>query len=217
MLKLATVKKRQKLSDQAYEIIKDAIIKNELKPGAVLAEEPLAEQLQISRTPIKAALIKLVYENIAVINANNNIVVSDITALDVEHITQVRRCLEDLAVSLLEEQITKKQIAELKEIDSKKCAAAVQKKFEEYIEMDYLFHVKIAQFTQNSFLAETVEWVNMIIKRYLILSGTLSKYCEVASEEHRNILLAIEKKDFTGARKAMAYHLTNVDRRMLVH
>ncbi|WP_196590672.1 GntR family transcriptional regulator [Pectinatus frisingensis] len=217
MSKLATVKKTKKLSDQAYEIIKRAIIKNELKPGEILAEEKLAEQLEISRTPIKSALIKLVHENIATVNVNNSIVVSNITAHDVQQVTQVRRCLEELAVSLLENNITKKQINELKKIDEKKCEAAAENNFEEYIEMDYLFHIKIARCTKNNFLAETVEWVNTIIKRYLILSGTLSKYCQVASQEHKDVLEAIEAGNFETAIQAMSHHLTNVDRRMLIH
>ncbi|WP_196594208.1 GntR family transcriptional regulator [Pectinatus sottacetonis] len=217
MSKLATVKKTKKLSDQAYEIIKGAIIKNELKPGEILAEEKLADQLEISRTPIKAALIKLVHENIASVNTNNSIVVSNITAHDVQQVTQVRRCLEELAVSLLENNITKKQINELKKLDKKRCEAAAADEFEEYIEMDFLFHVNIARFTNNSFLAEMVEWVNTIIKRYLILSGTLSKYCQVASKEHKCVLDAIEASDFSQAVTAMSNHLTNVDRRMLIH
>ena len=79
MKTLGAIKRNPTLADRAYEIIKEAIIANELKPGQVLTEEGLAEKLQISRTPIKSALLRLVYEEIAEYNGSKNVVVSDIT------------------------------------------------------------------------------------------------------------------------------------------
>ena len=114
MGKLGVVKKSKSLSDKAYDIIKEAIISNKLKPGEILAEEKLAEELQISRTPIKAALLKLVCEEIAEINQSKNVVVSDINQKEIEDITLVRESLESLAVLLLKDNITKSQIQEIK-------------------------------------------------------------------------------------------------------
>ena len=110
MKTLGAIKRNPTLADKAYEIIKEAIIANELKPGQILTEEGLAEKLQISRTPIKSALLRLVYEEIAEYNGNKSVVVSDITEKSIEDITIVRKSLEPLAVSLLENKITKNEI-----------------------------------------------------------------------------------------------------------
>ena len=56
---LKNLKKQPSLADQAYEAIRAAIISNQLTPGETLTEEALAEMLGISRTPIRAALQRL--------------------------------------------------------------------------------------------------------------------------------------------------------------
>lgn len=217
MGKLGAVKKNTSLSDKAYEIIKEAIISNKLKPGEILAEEKLAEELQISRTPIKAALLKLVYEEIAEINQSKNVVVSDITQKDIEDITLVRESLESLAVLLLKDNITKKQIDEIKSKYIEQLHMIENNKNEDFIELDYEFHVKIAEYTNNSFLREMIKKANLTTKRFLILSGTVNQYGSMANKEHKEIIDYIEKGEFELASEAMKKHLQNVNKRMLIH
>ena len=85
------------LSEQAYQIIKEAIITNSIKAGEILTEEQLASQLNISRTPIRTALKQLVLEHLAEVNENKNVVVSNITEDDVKNVCAVRKALEPLA------------------------------------------------------------------------------------------------------------------------
>lgn len=217
MGKLGAVKKNTSLSDKAYEIIKEAIISNKLKPGEILAEEKLAEELQISRTPIKAALLKLVYEEIAEINQSKNVVVSDITQKDIEDITLVRESLESLAVLLLKDNITKKQIDEIKCKYIEQLHMIENNKNEDFIELDYEFHVKIAEYANNSFLREMIKKANLTTKRFLILSGTVNQYGSMANKEHKEIIDYIEKGEFELASEAMKKHLQNVNKRMLIH
>lgn len=217
MEKLGAIKKNPKLSDKAYEIIKEAIISNKLKPGEILGEERLADELKISRTPIKTALLRLVYEEIAEVNESKNVVVSDITKQDIDDISIVRKSLEPLAVLLLASNITKKQIKELKDILKEQSKMADDNNNKEYIELDYEFHIKIAEFSKNSFLIDMVKKANLIIKRFLILSGTVSNYNKVANEEHLKIIEYIEEKKYVLASEAMREHLDNVNMRMLKH
>ncbi|OOM77527.1 HTH-type transcriptional regulator McbR [Clostridium puniceum] len=217
MGKLGVIKKDKSLSDKAYDIIKEAIISNKLKPGEILAEEKLAEELQISRTPIKAALLKLVYEEIAEINQSKNVVVSDITQKEIEDITLVRESLESLAVLLLKDNITKKQIEEIKNRYIEQLHMVEDHRNEDFIELDYEFHTKIAEYANNSFLRDMIKKANLITKRFLILSGTVDKYGSIANKEHKEIINYIEKEEFELASEAMKRHLQNVNERMLVH
>ncbi len=217
MGKLGAIKKDKSLSDKAYDIIKEAIISNKLKPGEILAEEKLAEELQISRTPIKAALLKLVYEEIAEINQSKNVVVSDITKKEIEDITLVRESLESLAVLLLKDNITNNQIREIKSKYVEQLHMIEDNRDEDFIELDYEFHTKIAEYTNNAFLRDMIKKANLITKRFLILSGTVSKHGSIANKEHKEIVEYIEKGEFELASKAMKKHLENVNKRMLLH
>ncbi|MDU6037459.1 GntR family transcriptional regulator [Clostridium butyricum] len=217
MGKLGVVKKSKSLSDKAYDIIKEAIISNKLKPGEILAEEKLAEELQISRTPIKAALLKLVCEEIAEINQSKNVVVSDINQKEIEDITLVRESLESLAVLLLKDNITKSQIQEIKSKYVQQLHMVEDERNEDFIELDYEFHTKISEFTNNSFLSDMIKKANLITKRFLILSGTVNEHASVANKEHEEIVSYIENEQFELASEAMKKHLQNVNERMLVH
>lgn len=217
MGKLGAVKKDKSLSDKAYDIIKEAIISNKLKPGEILAEEKLAEELQISRTPIKAALLKLVYEEIAEINQSKNVVVSDITQKEIEDINLVRESLESLAVLLLKDNINKKQIKEIKSKYIEQLHMVEDNRDEDFIELDYEFHTKIVEYTNNSFLSDMIKKANLITKRFLILSGTVNQYGSIANKEHKEIVDYIENGEFELASEAMKRHLQNVNKRMLVH
>lgn len=213
---LQAISKRTTLSDQAYIVIKDAIISNTLRPGDVLVEEKLAQQLNISRTPIKSALIRLRYEKLTTLNSSNNIVVANITEEDIDNITVVRKNVEALAVELLENKITNQQIQVLENIVKKYKKAIVLEQIEEMLECDYQFHISIAEFTGNDFLLDTIRHANNIVKTYLMLSGTFGKYCTVANEEHQIVVDYIKDRDFKGAKEAMKGHLEKVSSRMLV-
>ena len=213
---LQAISKKATLSDQAYEIIKDAIITGSLIPGEVLAEERLAQQLEISRTPIKSALTRLLYERIAELNSSGNIVVANITEEDVHDITIVRMRVEALAVELLENKITDYQISVLENLINKYSNVIENKGIEEMLECDYQFHTTIAEFTGNEFLIDTIRNANNIIKVYLMLSGTYEKYSIVANEEHKMVVDYMRNGDFKRAKEAMAGHLDNVSHRMLI-
>ncbi|SEW18020.1 GntR family transcriptional regulator [[Clostridium] fimetarium] len=214
-MELKVIDKRVTLSDQAYYIIKDAIISSVLKPGEVLITEKLGEKLNISRTPIKAALTRLQYEKILFLNASNNFVVVDITQLDIEEITQVREKVEVLAVELLENKITENQIQILKDIIEKYNIAIENTSFCEMLECEYEFHNTLAEFSENKFLIDTIRTANNIVKIYLMLSGTYEKYCDNANLEHQEIVDFIINKNFGKAKEAMARHIGNLKNRML--
>lgn len=201
------------LSEQAYQIIKEEIITNRIKPGEILTEEQLASQLSISRTPIRTALKQLVLEHLAEVNENKNVVVSNITTEDVKNVCAVRKALEPLAVELITDTSIEKRIKELRKIIKAQKAA---KTHEEFLSEEYNFHMGIASMTKNSFLYDMIDRTNIVIKRYLILSGTLDKHSNEALNEHEVIVESLEKKDFVLARDALKQHLENVEARMFL-
>lgn len=86
------------LTDQAYEIIKEAIVSLKFKPGERLKESMLAEELGISATPIKGALARLEQEGFVEIARFRGASVAEINDYDVEEIFELRELLEGAAV-----------------------------------------------------------------------------------------------------------------------
>ncbi|URZ04918.1 GntR family transcriptional regulator [Clostridium felsineum] len=215
MSKLPEIGTKISLTDKAYEIIKDAIMTNVFKPGEILIEEKLAEQLAISRTPLRTALRKLAYDHLVEINSSRNVIVSNIGQKDVEEITVVREVLEPLAVKELENNMKQDEIKKLEDILYTQKKAAKENNYEDLIKMEYEFHVCIGKFTKNKWLYGMIKDINTIVQRYLILSGSLNKYKEIAIEEHEIIISQLKEKQYEKAEASMKLHISNVSSRML--
>lgn len=211
---LKNLKKQPSLAEQAYMAIRSAIIANQLTPGEVLTEESLAEMLGISRTPIRAALQRLLFEEI-VRQQGKNIVVSDVTEQDVRDVNAVRVQLEPLSARLIGEHggLNEKQLERLRQCNEKQCAAAAAGDGAAFLDHDYAFHVMLAQLSGNGFLVDLVEKSNLVVKRFHTLVGTLEKHVAAAGNEHREILDALATQDYARAEEAIRAHLQNVDDR----
>lgn len=211
---LKNLKKQPSLAEQAYMAIRSAIIANQLTPGEVLTEESLAEMLGISRTPIRAALQRLLFEEI-VRQQGKNIVVSDVTEQDVRDVNAVRVQLEPLSARLIGERggLNEKQLERLRQCNEKQCAAAAAGDGAAFLDHDYAFHVMLAQLSGNGFLVDLVEKSNLVVKRFHTLVGTLEKHVAAAGNEHREILDSLAAQDYARAEEAIRAHLQNVDDR----
>ena len=212
---LKNLKKDPSLTDKAYSVIKNAIMTNELTPGTILAEENLASQLGISRTPLRAALQRLQHEEI-VMQSGKTMVVAEVTEREVRDISVVRIQLEPLAIHLLAQNggITAKQMERLYLCGEKQLRALQTGDNETFLDQDALFHVSIAQLTGNRFLTELVNKSNETIRRFHTLSGSLSFHAEEAVQEHTVILDYMRDGQFELAEQALRAHLEQVEKRM---
>ena len=213
---MKNLKKEPSLTDKAYAAIKEAIISNELAPGTMLAEESLAAQLGISRTPIRAALQRLQLEKI-VVSSGKKLVVAEVTAQDVRDIDVIRIHLEPLSIQLIAQRggLTARQLSQLHSCNERQREAAENGDSLSFLEQDTLFHITLAQLSGNHFLYELVSKSNLTIQRFHTLTGTLSQNAPVAVEEHKAILDALEQKDYAQAEAALRAHLEQVDNRIL--
>jgi DNA-binding GntR family transcriptional regulator len=87
-------------SDKAYELLKQRLIGGSYAPGAQLKEEHLARELAISRTPVRAALKRLVQDGLATAEVGRGVRVAEWTESDIEETYHLRSLLEGRAAEL---------------------------------------------------------------------------------------------------------------------
>ena len=87
-------------SDKAYELLKQRLIGGSYPPGAQLKEEHLARELAISRTPVRAALKRLVQDGLATADAGRGVRVAEWTEADIDETYRLRSLLEGHAAEL---------------------------------------------------------------------------------------------------------------------
>ena len=200
---------KKSLSEQAYEVLKEAIITGELRPGQILIEEQLASQLVISRTPVRSAVRRLEADSLVEITPSKNIVVASITQKEIQDAQQARQLVEVEAVGMLAETITKEQCQELEEVIQKQRDSMSRKEYLEFMEYEYQFHVKIGKFCGNVWYGKMLESISLLQRRVLILTWHLEKDWDYVIDEHTQILDALRSHDREKSRKAMQLHIVN--------
>lgn len=104
------------LRDVVFENLREAILEGKLKPGQRLMEVQLAEQLGVSRTPVREAIRKLELEGLVVMLPRKGAYVANMSLKDIMDVLEVRASLEGLAAYLAAERISDEDIKKLKDI-----------------------------------------------------------------------------------------------------
>ncbi|MCI8282087.1 MAG: GntR family transcriptional regulator [Lachnospiraceae bacterium] len=103
------------LRDVVFHTLREAILKGELRPGERLMELQLASRLGVSRTPIREAIRMLELEGLAVTVPRKGAMVAKMTEKDMEDVLQIRKCLDELAVSLACDKMTSQRLEMISE------------------------------------------------------------------------------------------------------
>ncbi|MFC0524601.1 GntR family transcriptional regulator [Pontibacillus salicampi] len=207
--------KSKSLTELAYDQISQAILQNALKPGDMIVEEQIANQLGISRTPIREALKKLSFEGMIELRSGRRARVSEISEKDAMNYQIIRESLEALGAKTAAEHITSSELQELEEICTKQKEAIREDDLLEFLDLDFMFHSIIVRVSQNSKLEEIVNNLNSQIKRFLILSNTLHSSAEGAVEEHYTIIESLRERNGERTEEMMRNHVQNVTNRIL--
>jgi DNA-binding GntR family transcriptional regulator len=202
------------LTDQAYQAIKNAIITHHLPPNTFLLEEQLAQELGLSRTPVRDALKRLAYERLVVITPNKGAVVSEISAADMQKIAVIREALEPLAAGQAAGGAHEEDLAELAKTLEGQGRAIKDGDYTGYLQLDCDFHRRVAVATGNELLADIITNLNTQVQRFLILARNLPEKAPLAVTEHRIVLDALAAHAAAAAETAMREHLEKVHRRL---
>ena len=128
------------IKDQVYEKLKEDICAGRFQAGQRLQEVELAEELSVSRTPVREALRQLVHDGIAVEIPNKGVYVREFTLKDVQEIYNMRLLLEGYAFDLMESTLTKDGKKLLVDILQELQAAYYRRDLAEYIRWDTSLH-----------------------------------------------------------------------------
>lgn len=156
------------LSKQAYNAIRKRIFDNDIKPGELISESILAEELGISRTPVREAIRMLVSEDIVESRDGIGTIVKMLSFKEIKDIFEVRKALEVIAAKTSINNIRESEIIELLneylEINSKyQAGEAIEK---EIAEIDMRVHNLIVSNCDNNYVKNLFDGIGLKIKLY---------------------------------------------------
>ena len=139
------------IKEQVYSAIFEAIIKGEFVSGDILREKELIEKYNVSKSPVREALVQLCHEGVLLSRPRFGYEIVRLTRRDIEDILKYRSILEGGALSQSINNITKEQINELVQIDKKCCTPEAKEDFWIHWKYNMEFHIKLMSFYDNEF------------------------------------------------------------------
>lgn len=202
------------LAEQAYNLLKKAIISGELAPLTELKEEKIATDLGISRTPLREAIQKLAMEELVVLKKGKPATVATFTNEESVEIMELRQLLEIPNLVKVIANCDETGIDSLEDNLKQQMKAITNDDYHQFIDYDREFHLILASYNENKKVRSLIHQVNTEVNRaFLLLSNTLGMSAYEAYKEHVRIVEDIKRKDINAAKKAMLIHLQNVRNR----
>ena len=208
---MISIQRSQSLRQQVYQALKQIILRGDLASGERVVETKLAEQLQVSRTPIREAIGQLKREQLIVSKDNGGFRVTTLSVQDAAQLYDCRIALEQLSVRNACEQITDKQLKQLEKyvLLAEKLAKTESSKSDssKLLEIDYQFHHLIAESSNNKWLLALLE---QVFDKMALLRVQTTKHNPQVLEirlEHREVYQAIALKNVDLAQSTIKEHL----------
>ena len=199
------------LRQSAYEAIRAMIVTGQLAPGRRVTELDLAEQLQVSRTPVREALNRLQRDGLVVERPRTGFAVVQFDEKMLREVFDLRAELDSYATGLAVERITDDQVTSLTEILDKcdelaRTDPSPRGRLEE-MELGMDLHRQIARISGNSLLAEVLDGLLVKCQVYVWMELTQLDEFSAAREDHRSIVEAIAARDADRASENSRRHI----------
>lgn len=145
------------LAERAYRVIRDRLVMLEIRPGAPINEDQLAQSLGVGRTPVREALKRLQYERLIATYPRRGTFASDVNITDLAHISEVRKELEPLAAAQAARRATVTDRATLTALRRELLGADSHRHdADDLMRLDLQVHRAIYAATHNPYLEDTL-------------------------------------------------------------
>jgi DNA-binding GntR family transcriptional regulator len=188
--------------------LRDRIFAGELGPGSFLDEVRLAQQLEISRTPLREALKVLTAEGLVRHEPRRGCFVAEVTEKDLDEIFPVIALLEGRCAFEAARNASDADLLALEELHDRLQRHANARRINEYYEANFAIHEAIIALADNRWLSQAITDLRKIVRlarlQQLHAPGRLAQ----SLSEHMAVFAALRARDGEGAEAAMKTHLT---------
>ena len=197
---------QSRLADDVYEQILSAIVNGDIAPGERLIQEKIASQINISRTPVREALLRLEQEGILEISGRKGFSIRKISEDEVRQLYAVREAIEGYAARQVAERKDPEQLATIK----KTVDAELEEDLTD-VEVDFrvnrAIHRTIVEQTGNSMLLDMFDRVWGRGVSLWLFAATRSDQVPLEPMQHQELFRSLSTADPDTAQRAMIDHI----------
>jgi DNA-binding GntR family transcriptional regulator len=199
-------------AEQAYQRLRNMIIRTELVPGASVVDTELSELTGFGRTPLRDALHRLVHDGLVVIRPRRGTFVSEVTVSDLQQVFEVRAALEEMVARLAVDRASAQDLAELDAmIDRQRFTSSDD---ESDVSLDGELHRLLVRVCANRYLSEMYERMANSSLRLLYLTRCGMESREEQAHFLREVRRALAGRDGEGLRVALVAHVADFRERV---
>jgi DNA-binding GntR family transcriptional regulator len=199
----------ESLTSQVHRALRQAITMGELAPASLHSVAKLAERLQVSRSPVREALISLADQGMVAFERNRGVRILQTTVHDLEEVFSLRLLLEVPATFRAAQIISPADVQRLREALGSRDAFTGAATMLAHQEMDSGFHRVILEATGNRRLVGVVDNLWSHQKMRGVTSAGRTRQLADIHQEHEAVFERIEAGDALGAATAMREHLAH--------
>jgi DNA-binding GntR family transcriptional regulator len=195
------------LRNQIYHFVRGMIVNGQMRPGEAINEILIAEQLGVSRTPVREAVKRISDEGLVNVFPQTGTFVAKISLRQLEEAYIIRSALELESVKRAASRFTTAHAESLQDNIAAYELAISRAKFIEAISLDDVFHRTIAETNDFQMLWRAVDISKAQMDRCRHLAIPKPGNGQLTIQQHKSILRALQRHDEAGAAAAMHEHL----------
>jgi len=209
------------ITDQVYILLRDRILRRVLLPGERVHIDLLAQELGVSRTPIRDALTRLAGEGLISILPRRGTFVSRPSAKEFLDLLDVRLGLESWAAAKTVERLSEadlQTLAGLQEEMVEAVARLEESPFEHYmsfVELNRQFHRTIVQSSGNEKLSAIYQSIDSAAHVQRVVFPVPKKTLDRGNDEHAEIVAALRARDWPRLEQAITIHVETLKQDLL--
>lgn len=196
--------------DQVYHHIRERINSNEYLPGMHITESAICKELNVSRTPAREAIRRLVAENYLVQTPGLGLVVTNVDLTDLIEVYEIREVLEGVATRLFFDRHSLAALNELNNLIEKQTEAFQNNDSAGFMKYDMEFHYTIFKECGNKRLYSSLMNIYDLINRIAFINKDDARLDKLALYKHRDIYASILNGHKADAIEAMQEHIRQI-------
>jgi DNA-binding GntR family transcriptional regulator len=205
------------LKENVTDVLRTSIIAGELAPGTEINQVGIANQLGVSRGPVREALSQLEQEGLVHSIPYKGVFVTSLTRRYVEELYSVRMALEMLAVERAIERITEKDLAELNRVVQEMRIAAKAGDLQRLLQVDLEFHEHLVVVADHELLYKLWRQVEFGVLRCLRTRHQIYTFLDEVVGSHPTIVMALTDRNKEWAIEIMREHIRESEDHILAN
>ena len=203
------------LKEIAYERIFRLLTNGSLKLDTIFSVRQLADSLEVSRTPVREALLQLSTEGYLIPIKERGFKIKEFSKKEIKDFFEARRIIEIYVIKRLIRVITDQDLQRLNDSLKLMVSRAEEKDIYGFLCHDKDFHMDLVHLYENFFLESIMENIRNLISILGQRALTYNRRPQETINEHKNILQALHQKNRKEAVNAMNYHLNMTEKYLL--